>query len=282
MSYVAANHPDRRPTDQQPEHSFYFFEANEFLREHLGKGIKAIDWVQFIKDMKNVLRTITVMGISGVAYVKTTAGKDYIILKGRAGQRPVGFQGTRYAAGNPTINFMTVGVKNMARAGARATGIAIVVCTAINIARALSGELDTFGKFAGTLSVDIAKCIVSAAVGWGFVALGTVALAAVTTLTAPVWVAMLVGAAAGLAASFIVDELADHYNVTSRVCNFLDRFIDRADDSISGAIIRARRYAGRKVRDAARWIGGQIGGAVRRWIEREFRQVFPRYRLQFL
>jgi hypothetical protein len=276
-SYYTIN----QPTGQQPEHSFYIFEANEFLREHLGNAINAVDWIQFRKEMKNVAKVITVMGVRGTAYVVSRAGKDYIILKGLAGLRPSGFQGTRYLASNPTINFMTIGVKNMAKAAAKSTGIAIIAFVAIDIVRALTGELDTFGKFAGTLGMDVAKGLASAAAGWA-VAAGTVALIAFAGATAPVWVALVIGAAVGLGVSLLLDKLDKDYRITSRVCNFLDRFIDRADDSISGAIVRVRRYASRKMRDAARWIGGQIGGAVRRWIEREFRQLFPRFRLQFL
>jgi hypothetical protein len=276
-SYYTIN----QQTPQQPEHSFYIFEANAFLREHLGKTISGTSYAQFLLDMRQVVRVITVMGITGSAYVKSKGGKDYIILKGRAGLRPVGYQGTRYLANNPTINFMTVGLKNMAKAAARATGIAIIAFIAIDIARALTGELDTFGKFAGTLGMDIVKGLASAGIGWAAAAAGTVAISAVIGATAPLWAVLAVGAVVGLGVGLLLDKLDEKFQVTQRVCRALDRYVVEAKESLDRTAVRVGYQAGRAVRDAAYWVAGRIAGSVRRRIERELRELLPRYSIRF-
>jgi hypothetical protein len=276
-SYYTIN----QPTGQQPEHSFYIFEANEFLREHLGKSISGTSYAQFLLDMRQVVRVITVMGITGSAYVKTMAGKSYIILKGRAGLRPVGFQGTRYLATNPTINFMTVGLKNMARAAARATGIAIIAFVAIDIARALTGELDTFGKFAGTLGMDIVKGLASAGAGWAAAA-GFVGIVAIAGATAPLWAVLAVGAVVGLGVGLLLDELDTKYQITQRVCSALDRYVADAEESFYRTAVRVGYQAGRAARETFYWAVGKLAGAARRRIERELRQLMPRITIRFL
>ncbi len=208
------------------------------------------------------------MGVSGQAYIKTLAGKDYIILKGRPGLRPTGYQGTRYLATNPRVNYMTMGIKNMARSSARVSIVAIFAFVAIDIARTLTGELNTGGKFIGTLGMDICKCLVAGAAGWATAA-GAVGLGIVAGVAAPLIIALVVGTAIGLALDYIWDSDGQ---VTTRVCNAIDQYLYRqrqpALNVVSGIINDG-------IRAAASWAIMELRRAALRELQRYLSPISP-------
>ena len=207
------------PTERAVDHQFFLFEWNEKLASTLKMDGVALQ--QFVRDLRSLARTVSILGLTGEAYIKTYMGKDYLILKGRAGARPAGWQGTRYLAENAKVSFMSVGVKGLANAAKDTIIVGVALYVVIDVGRAIFGDLNTVGKFLGTLGTDIAKCIVASAAGF---VVGAMFVGVVSGVAAPMIIAVLVGAAVGVE----LERLDQEYKITQQVCDAIDQEVAEA------------------------------------------------------
>ncbi|MDD7972871.1 hypothetical protein [Roseinatronobacter alkalisoli] len=199
-------------------------------------------------DAYGVAQVKNSLGLSGRAYVKTHAGKQYLILKGNPRQRPV-LRGTRYLASNPQVAHITVGARSIARAAGRVTGIVFVAYTALNVVEHLMTSDDPrLSSLLGNIAADMIKFFVAAGAG----VLAGILVGTLTTVVAgPLVAAIFVGVASGI----LLDRLDRQYGLTEKLIL-----------AIEAVQVQAERPFARLAREIAAWERWFIDKAVRQSI----------------
>lgn len=150
-------------------------------------------------DAKSAAAIIKEFGVeTNKVILKRYAGKDYVIFKGRPGNRNV-LKGTRYLATNPKVVRFAIGPKGIASSAKTGFAITFVIATGIEILDYVLRDNASLAELLGTVSADFVKIGLSSVAG--LVAGMTVGSAAVlgSVAAAPLIAAVAVGVATGLA-----------------------------------------------------------------------------------
>lgn len=222
----------------------YVVELDNRIAEETGVDLVSLATAGI--DAYGVVQIKNSLGLTGRAYVKTQAGKQYLILKGNPRHRPV-LRGTRYLSSNPRVAHITVGAKSIGRGVARVTGIAFIAYTTLNVIEHLMASDDPrLSSLLGNLAADMAKFFIAAGAGY----LAALAVGTVTTVVAgPLVAAIFVGVATGI----VLDRLDRKYGLTEKLVLALEQVQTEVE----------RPFA-RLAREITRWERWLIDDAIRR------------------
>jgi hypothetical protein len=222
----------------------YLIELDNRIAE--AAGVDVISLAAAGIDAYGVAQIKNTLGLSGRAYIKSYNGKQYLILKGNPGQRPV-LRGTRYLVSNPKVAHITVGAKSIGRGVARVTGIAFIAYTTLNIVEHVMASDDPrLSALLGNLAADMTKFFIAAGAGY----LTALAVGSVTTVVAgPLVAAIFVGVATGI----VLDRLDRKYDLTTKLVLAIEKVQEQAE-----------RPFNRIAREIAAWERWLIDDAIRR------------------
>lgn len=190
-------------------------EFNDGLKEH--HDTDAVSLVQLAQSGKQAAQQIKLLGVLGMAYVKTALdGKRYIIFKGYAGARPI-LNGTRYALENPKVSCFVVGGHELIKDGVKATRVAIIAFVAIDIVKEVQADHFCLSRLLVHVASDVLQAVVSTAIGIGVgVAAGAVVVA-LGAAAAPVVIVYAITVGVGFYASMKLSEWDREYRLTERL-----------------------------------------------------------------
>lgn len=165
-------------------------------------------------------------GLDGTVIERTHKGRQYVIIKGRAGLREA-IKGRWYRADNAAIVRLAIGKTGLARNLIRGTVITIVLVGVHDILDAVLSDDETVRALLGyTLAVDVSKAIVA-----------TVVSAIVTTVVAasalPVWIVVGGAIAVGVLASLALDRVAPTDVFAVRLQQLVDSVLSRPGEILT-------------------------------------------------
>lgn len=134
---------------------------------------------------------------TGQVLIKTYKEKQYVIFKGRPGDRKI-FKGTRYLVDNPKVVRFAIGPKGIVKSAKAGFAVTFVICTAIEVLSYLFEDETSIAELLGTVSSDFIKIGLSSAAGViaGMAAGTSVVLG--SAAAAPLLIAVAVGIATGI------------------------------------------------------------------------------------
>ena len=197
----------------------YVIEVNNDMAKEFGVDMTSA--AAAAVDSKDALHIVKKLGLTGRAYIKTTKGKDYLILKGAPGQR-VGLTGTRYLASNPKVAKLVISPKTLGAGAARMTGLAVVAYAGLRIAEHILSEDDPrLTQLFGNIAADVIKFGISAGAGF----LAGVAVGTLTTVVAgPAIAAIVVGIGVGI----LLDRADRKFGLTESLVRAIEDGVDAA------------------------------------------------------
>ncbi len=166
------------------------------------------------------------LGVKATEYVGKN-GKVYIRLSGHPGVR-VFLNATKYLADNPKILYMGVGTLGQNSVSAGATRFSIVYSLAYRAVELIFKDEYTLTDFFVNVTMDMAKLVVSmklsTAIVTGLITGTAIASGTVIVVSAVIFVA-------GVAVSYILYKLDDHFGVSESIIRELKKQREpRADD----------------------------------------------------
>ncbi len=187
---------------QQNEHVLQIVALEDLERESADRKAAIKTAAGFIApaiDAKSVAAIIRDFGIQpNKVILKRYAGKDYVIFKGRPGDRKV-LKGTGYLASNPKVVRFAIGPKGVANSVKGGFAITIVISTGIEVLDYVLRDNASLAHLLGTVSGDFIKIGLSAVAGLiAGMAVGSAALLG-SVAAAPLIAAVAVGLVTGLA-----------------------------------------------------------------------------------
>lgn len=179
----------------------------------------ASNYVPVILDSVLLGKIASDLGISGRIQSKFVQGKQYIIVKGNAGNRSL-LKGTRYLANNLKIVNLAItqkGINNSLISGARLT---LIIAIPINALKACLEDEAKLAHFIGETASDVVKLgiasMISSITVWILYS-NAIAAGASIVATGPFAVAILAGVLAGLGLNYL-DET---FHITDKLINAL-------------------------------------------------------------
>ncbi len=183
-------------------------------------------------------RLMSDLGYAGTqAYIKYYGGKPHIILKGRPGLRSI-LTATKYGVKNTKIVKMGIGKHGAVRAARMGGVITIALVTTYRVIDFFLTDTATLNQLVGTLATDVVK--IGIATGASIAAASGVAAAGFLVAIGPLVAAIVVG----VAVSWLLGELDQHYNVTEKVIAGLDELSDSIEN-----IIEAKKQEVKNIAD---------------------------------
>lgn len=142
-------------------------------------------------------------GFNGKFYIKTTAGKQYVIFKGYKGLRKW-YTGPRYKATNPKVVDLTT--KGALKSGLKGNGVTILIVGSVDIVDWMLNKDNEkqISDLCVTLGMDALKVVVDSIIAAGIAALVLAGLA-FFSVTAPVWIVIVGTIMVGMAVGFGLD-----------------------------------------------------------------------------
>lgn len=202
------------------DHTAKALEANEGLDKTT--NMDGFTWSQLGLSTWKGVQQIKLLGMSGRAYIKEIKGKEYIVFKGLAGDRP-NLPGTMYRRINPKVSCFVVGTDEMIEDGLRTTRLAVIVYAVLDVTREVvsppapvaRGEPPGFSliDLGVHLSCDVLKFALATAAG--------IAAAAVVTAlvvgAVPVVLVFGIGLVAATLVGGALDYIDNHYGLTDKL-----------------------------------------------------------------
>lgn len=227
----------------------YVVEINEAMAEATGLDLTSAAIAGI--DAAGAVQLTRTIGLRGRGYIKTHNGKQYLILKGRAGARPV-LTGTRYLATNPKVAKLVVTSRTLAKSAARATGLAVIAFAGLRVVEHLLADNDPrLTRLFGTIASDVAKFAVAAAAGY----LAGAAVGAMTTVLAGPLIAAVV---VGIGVSILLDRADRKFGLTESLVRSIESAVDGFQNPFKVIAREINRWE-RSLIDRA------IGNSMRRW-----------------
>ena len=175
-------------------------------------------------DARLITQTMQALGWAGVTtYIKSGATGSYIILKGYAAHRDAMLQGTRYAASNPKMIHMGLGMQGLKGVAKGGFMLGVVVAVGMESLDYIFNDEKTMFDLVGGIGVEAVKGGLAAAVGYGFAAL--LAGAATVVAIGPLFVMAVVVCFAGYA----LNTLDSEYKIKEKVIAALKAIPDQAN-----------------------------------------------------
>lgn len=208
---------------QQNEHIIHVLPVEELEKEYIEykKTTKTVlQHVAPAKDAAWAARLIYEVGgiTPGQVKIKQYANKQYVIFKGRPGDRRI-FKGTRYLTDHPTVVRMAVGPKAIVKSAKGGFVLTAVLCVGIEIFDYIIRDTALLSELLGTITGDLIKIGLSSIAGLAAgIAVGSAAIIG-TTAAAPIIAAIAVGLLVGLA----LDEIDEHFGATQALIRAYSR-----------------------------------------------------------
>ena len=205
---------DMKPADAQERMKDYESNAKSWtapLKDGFGNA-RLI--VKIARDMKTW---------RGRVYFRMYKGAEYVIIKGRVGLRSL-VTGTRYKTTHPKMVELQIGKPGLKAAAKESMIFGALFVTAIDITDYFLRDSATIGQLCGTLTTDLGKVAIGAAIGY---AAGAAAAGLVigTFAIGPLVVALVVGTIVGIA----LDKLDEHFHVTDRLNQAFENMFAKLD-----------------------------------------------------
>lgn len=233
-----------------------FVAANEAVKKKTRTDIITI--TQLAQSGQKIARQVTLLGATGMAYVKEAAnGKKYIIFKGNPALRP-DLSGTRYLRENPKVSCFVIGTKEIIEDTAKGTKIAVIAFVAIDVLKECLSDRFSLAS----LGVNVASDVLQAAIGAGIsIAVG----AFVASAGAPVIITFAFVVGVGAVLGILLSSIDSEFKITERARahmmlleNTKGSWLNRAETALS--------HAGS---DAASLIRGASQSLGKVWVDQQ-------------
>lgn len=180
----------------------------------------------FIEGGISLYKVSQELPLSTEFYIKSHAGKKYVIFKGDRSLRE-SLKGTRYLANNPKVAAIGLAPKSVG-AGVKGGSVMMVLDVALNVAKYITADADeyTLGTLLAQSTTDVAKGVLSGVIGTliGNAAFGAMA-ATGTMVAAPIVAGVAIAVLVGLGLNWLDNQLG----ITDRLAVVLDEALDAMD-----------------------------------------------------
>jgi hypothetical protein len=205
---------------------------------------KRTDWPGALIELRSVAKALREFG-GATFYVmkgkgKGKEGKRYLVFKGNP-RNPGKIVGLRnmikgngpYSFKNPAVMEIGFGTKTALKAGARAFVVSFVVVAVIDVVAELMKDEFSLRRLGVQIGVDVANLIIS-----GLAGLAASAAVAAGVVTAPVWLVAAAGLVVGLAVSYALDRLDQHFGITEKLQQKAEELQNQVEWSIKGFLMQ--------------------------------------------